>query len=70
MLMQNYEVRDIIRPACLRKLFDDIVASVDAMRIREHKTHFLDTGNVSVTRSSVRRRDIPSRTEEALSSDL
>ena len=41
MLMQNNQIRNLVRPTSLRKLLHDVVTSINTMRIREHKAHLL-----------------------------
>ena len=39
MLVQNNQIRHLIRATRLRKLTDDVIPAVDAMRVGEHQAH-------------------------------
>ena len=41
MFMENYQIRDAVRSASVRKLFYDVVSSIYPIRVREHQAHFL-----------------------------
>lgn len=41
MFMEDYQIRNPVRSAGVRKLFYDVVPSIYPVRVREHQTHFL-----------------------------
>jgi len=41
MLVEDYQIRNTVRSAGVRKLFHDVVSSIYPMGVREHQTHFL-----------------------------
>lgn len=41
MLMQDYEVRNIVCPTCFRELAYDIITSIDTVCIWEDEAHLL-----------------------------
>ena len=42
MLVQDYQVRDVVGATCVCELFDDVVSAVDAMGVGKDQAHFLD----------------------------
>lgn len=49
-LVQHDEVRDIIGPACANEVLDDVVATVQPLRVREQELHLLCVDNKTTVR--------------------
>lgn len=41
MLMNNHQIRNLVRSTCLGQVLDDVVSSIYAMRVGKDETHLL-----------------------------